>query len=207
MVSPSQKNQPVVEPERNSVRYKKDLTPWFPAREVKSIMRAYKISKYGHRDQFRDGGVIRYFEHPKAVSLIPLKELEIYDAQVAIMALLHDVFEDSYLLDEELMEIIFGRGVANGVRILSKNEENKPVYYPRLKVCGVWRVLLVKVCDRVHNMRTLGDNKAKQQKQTKETRLHFFELCDILEKLIPKKYRGCVPYLRKELETLCSKYE
>lgn len=196
-----------LESERNSTLYKNELLPWFPIRDVTMIMRAYKISKYGHRDQWRDGGG-RYFEHPKAVSLIPFKELKIYDASIMVMALLHDVFEDSYLLDEEMMELIFRRANTNGVRILSKNEENKPIYYVRLKSCGLWKVILVKICDRLHNMRTLsGASKEKQEKQAKETREHFFELCDILEKIIPRKHKQTVAYLRNKLDALCAQYE
>lgn len=196
-----------IEPLRNSERFRKDLIPWFSAREVKIIMRAYKFSKYGHRDQERDSGE-RYFEHPKAVCFSIFKELKVYDMQALVMSLLHDIIEDSYLLDEELMELVFRRSIANGVRILSKDEDSKPVYYPRLKSCGLWRVILVKICDRLHNMRTLATaTREKQRKQVKETREHFFELCDILERLIPKKYKHIVPYLREKLEALCAQYE
>lgn len=207
-VTTSSRHQtPIVEPERKSALYLRELRPWLPDRELRIIMRAYKLSKYGHRDQARESGE-RYFEHPKAVSIIIFRELKVYDSQSLIMALLHDVIEDSYLLDEELMEIIFGRVVTNGVRILSKDEESKPIYYTRLKGCGLWRVILVKLCDRLHNMRTLaGSSREKQQKQAEETRTHFFELCDILEKLLPKKYKAIVPYIREKLDALCRQYE
>jgi (p)ppGpp synthase/HD superfamily hydrolase len=111
------KTKPLVETIRKSEVFRKELTPWFPVREVKTIMRAYKISKYGHRDQTRHNGD-RYFDHPKAVSLIIFKELKINDSESIVIALLHDVIEDSYLLDEETMEMIFGRSATNGVRIV-----------------------------------------------------------------------------------------
>jgi GTP diphosphokinase / guanosine-3',5'-bis(diphosphate) 3'-diphosphatase len=195
-----------VERTRKSSLFEKKLQPWFLREELRSIMWAYKLSKYGHRDQQRESGE-RYFEHPKAVATIIPEELKIFDAQSIIMALLHDIIEDSYLLDEDLMRRIFGKMLTNGVRLLSKDENVKPVYYERLRTCGNWRVILVKICDRLHNMRTLDTaSKEKQRKQAKETRKEFFALCDLLAELIPKKHYQAVPYLRDKLDALCIQY-
>ena len=60
------------------------------------VMDAYRLSKYGHRGQKRDDGT-RYFEHPRRVAKILLL-WGIYDHEMLIAALLHDIKEDSHIL-------------------------------------------------------------------------------------------------------------
>ena len=72
---------------------------------LKLVMKAYRMSKYGHRGQKRDSGE-RYFEHPKTVALIIAGEFKIYDHEVISAALLHDDVEDSFIFgnNEEAFE-------------------------------------------------------------------------------------------------------
>ena len=68
-----------MEHERESVKYFERLGPYFTERDLEEIRTAYAFSKYGHRNQERENGE-RYFDHPKAVSLIIFDEFNIkYD--------------------------------------------------------------------------------------------------------------------------------
>src|SRR5690349_20108516 len=86
--------------------------------QARLVMMAYRFAKYGHRGQERDGGG-RYFDHPRDVSVILLRQ-GIQDHEVIIAALLHDVMEDSFILTWEDLEHIFGSRVCGIVKLLSK---------------------------------------------------------------------------------------
>ncbi len=196
-----------MEKERESVLYLKKLAPYFAERDLEEIKTGYAFSKYGHRNQTRDGGE-RYFDHPKAVSLIIFDDFDIkFDWKVIVIALLHDIVEDQYLLTERRIWINFKNIVAQGVKFVSKDEESKEVFFPRLFACNQWRPMVVKLADRIHNMRTLDNcTKEKQKKQVEETRTYYFQLCDIAERTVPKQYRHAIVYARTELHRLCEQY-
>ena len=164
---------------------------------------AYMFAKYGHRGQRRDDGS-RYFNHPRAVALIVIDELKIVDDwEIVAAALLHDILEDSFILDKNRVEFCFGARVALWVKILTK--EKGVDYYKRLRECGIWQALLVKLCDRLHNLRTLHNcSLAKQCWYIEETKMHHIPLADTLISLLPHdaKWRG--EYLKREMECLCS---
>jgi (p)ppGpp synthase/HD superfamily hydrolase len=197
-----------MEHEREQVFYLNKLSPYFTERDREEIATAYEFSKYGHINQRRDNGE-PYFNHPKEVSLIIFNDLGIkFDWRVIVIALLHDIVEDQHILTERRIWINFKDQVTQGVKFVSKTKKEKDIFYPRLFTCAQWRPMLVKIADRIHNMRTLGNcTLEKQEFQVKETREFYFELCDIAEKTIPKKYRNAVVYARKELDRLCKKYE
>lgn len=183
------------------------LRPYFLEIDLETIKAAYAFSKYGHAKQIREGGG-RYFDHPKSVSIIIFNEWRVLDSGIIAVALLHDVQEDSFILSETRMIVNFGEQLTFTVKLLTKDPNNKKIYYPRLKQSGDWRAVLVKIADRIHNMRTLGARpRHKQLEQVEETRGNFFELCDILEKIIPSKYDYVVSIARIELTNLCKHYE
>lgn len=193
-----------MEQQRESVLYLKKLSPYFTERDIEEIQTAYAFSKYGHRNQTRDTGG-RYFDHPKAVSLIIFDDFSIkFDWKVLVIALLHDIVEDQYLLTERRIWINFKNEVTQGVKFVSKDENSKKIFFPRLFSCNQWRPMIVKLADRIHNMRTLDDCTAeKKKKQVEETRMYYFELCEIAEKTVPKKYKHAAIYARTELIRLC----
>lgn len=196
-----------MEQQRESVLYLKKLSPYFTERDIEEVQTAYAFSKYGHRNQVRDSGE-RYFDHPKAVSLIIFDDFTIkFDWKVIVIALLHDIAEDQYLLTERRIQTNFKAIVAQGVKFVSKDENSKKVFFPRLFSCNQWRPMVVKLADRIHNMRTLGDcPDEKKKRQVEETRTYYFELCDVAEKIIPKKYKQSIAYARIELARLCDHY-
>ncbi|MEK7584698.1 MAG: HD domain-containing protein, partial [Patescibacteria group bacterium] len=94
------------------------LKPYMLEDELEHVHAAYVFAKYGHRAQVRQGGDC-YFEHPKAVANILIRELSVRDDwQLIVTALLHDLLEDSWLLSEDRVRRNFGRRVAWWVKLL-----------------------------------------------------------------------------------------
>ncbi|RJQ26641.1 bifunctional (p)ppGpp synthetase/guanosine-3',5'-bis(diphosphate) 3'-pyrophosphohydrolase [Candidatus Parcubacteria bacterium] len=181
------------------------LEPIMSPKELEAIETAYILAKYGHRGQERDDGT-RYFEHPKSVAHILIEELQINDSQTIIMALLHDVLEDSHILSPYRIELNFGKEVVIGLKLLTKKP--KTGYLKRLSTYGDNKTILVKLCDRLHNLRTLKYcTKKKQQEQIEETESHLLPLVSLLIKRLPKKDKWRGEYIQKEIELICKKYK
>ncbi|HEY9774693.1 MAG TPA: HD domain-containing protein [Planktothrix sp.] len=162
------------------------IAPHFLPSEQRQIMRAYRLAKYGHQSQRREGGQ-RYFEHVKAVAAM-LVIIGVRDANVICAALLHDVIEDTFILFFEDIEEWFGKDVCHPVNMVTKRKGiSKRLYFSRLSGDSApsW---LVKCADRTHNMSTLvdGDEQsrakylAKKKKQVIETRKHIIPLAEKL---------------------------
>lgn len=140
---------------------------------------AYYLAKYGHRGQVRqepgpDGNPLRYFEHVRRVTLVLLDEAKCFDPDLICAALLHDTIEDCEDIDAHVIEQFFGTRVARVVKLLSK----VPVegYLDRLSTAEPG-VLLVKACDRLDNLRSLGPTPPEfQERQKKETREKYLPM-------------------------------
>jgi len=156
--------------------------------DFKRIHDAYSLAKTGHRNQFRDDDT-RYFEHCRETALILMDELGIYDADLIIAALLHDMIEDSKLITLESIAETFGNKVADLIKVMSKpkkgdarfkNDDRKrhQYYFTRLYNSD-WLVWLLKLCDRLHNTRTLG--KCLPEKRARKIQ----ETYDVYLPLIP----------------------
>ncbi|MFZ3044189.1 MAG: hypothetical protein WA058_03760 [Minisyncoccia bacterium] len=142
------------------------------------IQFAYVASKFGHAKQVRDNGG-RYFDHPKAAAWIYISELGGRDPRVIIDALLHDISEDTYLLSPYRISLNFGEDTALDVRALTKlplGKETVEQYLGRIITRGPWAIL-VKLCDRLHNIRTLhGRTEEKRIQQIGETQQYHLPL-------------------------------
>ncbi len=173
--------------------------------DFRKVMLAYRLSKYGHRNQMRETGE-RYFEHPKAVALILIQELKLQDrADIITTALLHDLQEDTFLLEWDDIEFIFGENVVRSVRALTKEEE-KP-YHEQLESAPA-DVLLVKLSDRLHNLRTLGGcTDKKKQKQLIETREKYIPLVDRLNSRLAIGDQWRAAYFKEQISKICDTLE
>ena len=145
-------------------------------RDVQVIRRAYVIAREAHKAQKRASGE-PYIDHPVAVANV-LLDLRLDVASIAA-ALLHDVVEDTSITKEQV-EQAFGREVAHlvdGVTKLSaleaQTKEDAQVGTYRkmfIAMADDPRVVLVKLADRLHNMRTISFMKAEsQQRNARET--------------------------------------
>lgn len=147
--------------------------------ELLKLELAYLLSKDGHRDQWRKeldaaGNPVRYFEHPRRVALIVMDECGIYDPDFIIAALGHDLLEDSHM-SPQLLEFCFGTTAAKWIKMLSKVP--KDGYYDRFKKYGTWEPMLIKLCDRLDNTRSLGECKPEFiQKQCLDTMQNIYPL-------------------------------
>lgn len=172
------------------------LSPHLSHLELEAVEAAYIFSKYAHRGQQRSSGE-RYFEHPKAVAMILIDELHVYDANIIITALLHDVCEDTFLLSDHRVRVNFGDEVANRLDLLTKQVGIN--YHARLQSAD-WQTLIIKMSDRLHNQRTLGYcSPAKQIRKNDETRVHYLPLAKRLIYIAPKTFRTAAYFLHDSI--------
>ena len=145
---------------------------YHPSDDLSMIQKAYEIARDAHKDQKRKSGE-PYIIHPLCVAII-LSDLEL-DKETIIAGILHDVVEDTVLTDEEITKL-FGAEVAllvDGVTKLTQlswsadkveiQAENLRKMF--LAMAKDIRVILIKLADRLHNMRTLQYMKPENRRK------------------------------------------
>lgn len=141
------------------------------------INAAFELAAEAHRNQTRKTG-LPYILHPLAVALVVVDEMRQSDVSIICAALLHDVVEDTPHTIEEI-ESLFGKDVAFLVNAVTKPNKKQVDNFQHIleSVKGDIRVLLLKISDRLHNMRTLsGLRPQKQWKIASETQFFFAPL-------------------------------
>jgi RelA/SpoT family (p)ppGpp synthetase len=142
-------------------RLNRRIEKYLPAEQVAQVMQAYEFAAKAHSGQQRYSGE-PYISHPVAVATI-LAELKL-DAQTLMAALLHDVIEDTgvpkadiaAMFSEEVAELVDGVSKLDKVEFRSRAEAQAESFRKMLfAMVGDMRVILVKLADRTHNMRTL----------------------------------------------------
>ena len=175
------------------------LEAYLPPEQVERAQEAFEVASAAHLGQKRLTGDA-YITHPVAVAGI-LADLHL-DGQTICAALLHDVIEDTPTAKEEILER-FGREVAELVDGVSKldqvqfksRKEAQAESFRKMILAMVQdiRVIMVKLADRVHNMRTLGSMPA-----TKRRRIAL----ETLEIYAPIANRLGIHSIKLELEDL-----
>ena len=182
---------------------------YHPSDDISLIEKAYKVASEAHKDQLRKSGE-PYIIHPLYVAII-LADLEM-DKETIAAGLLHDVVEDTVMTEDEIREQ-FGDEVAllvDGVTKLQKlqfmRDGDKPDRLEMqaenlrkmfLAMAKDIRVILIKLADRLHNMRTLQYQKPEsQQRIARET----------LEIYAPIAQRLGISKIKVELDDLSLKY-
>lgn len=179
---------------------------FLPRDDQMRIQLAYTLSKYAHRSQVRkelgpDGKPLRYFEHVRRVALVLLDELKLARPELIITALLHDGIEDTRDLTPDVIEFHFGAEVGTLVKLLSKVP--KEGYAERLHNFGDWRALTIKGCDRLDNLRSLGEASPEfRAKQIKETRTVYYPLFNRLVEIVRAEHKPTATYLRDHIMKL-----
>lgn len=179
------------------------LKKYHPSPDLESLKKAYDFAAERHRGQIRASGE-PYFNHVEETALLVCK-LKLDEPSV-IASLLHDTIEDCDVSREDLTRE-FGPGVADIVegvtkltRIEFESKEEKQAENFRkmlLAMAKDIRVVLVKLCDRLHNMRTLQFfSEEKQHRIATETQ----------EIYAPLANRLGIHWLKSELEDLCLLY-
>ena len=171
--------------------------------ELDLIKKAYDFSSKAHQGQLRLTGDA-YILHPLNVAMILT---EVYaDSETLATALLHDVINFTSVSLDDINDV-FGSDIKDLVEGISKvnklslSADNEALisYYKKILVglSGDVRIIILKIADRLHNMRTLwAIPEAKQKEKAKET----------LEILAPIAERLGINHIKSELEDLCLKY-
>ena len=156
------------------------VEPYLDSEEVKAVYDAYLFGAEAHEGQVRRSGEA-YIFHPLSVAAI-LGEMRL-DSRSIIAALLHDVIEDTPTAKEELATR-FGKDVAQLVDGVSKidqidfesreHAEAENFRKMLLAMAKDIRVILIKLADRLHNMRTLDALKPDKRKRISEQTLDIF---------------------------------
>lgn len=135
----------------------------FSKEQIEMIIKAYKCANDLHRGQKRKSGE-PYIIHPVRVAYILLTEMHLIDADAICAALLHDTIEDTGITEAELAKLfnpdiaylVAGVSKIKDLNFTSKTEEEKYNDCILLRSCAKdIRVIMIKIADRLHNMRTM----------------------------------------------------
>ena len=193
-----------VSPEKLHDELINSIRKYHPSADISLVEKAYHVADEAHKGQARKSGE-PYIIHPLYVGII-LAELEM-DKETIVAGLLHDVVEDTVMTDEEIKEE-FGAEVAllvDGVTKLgqlSYSADKLEVQAENLRkmflaMAKDIRVIIIKLADRLHNMRTLKYMKPEKQKEKARETMDIYA---------PIAQRLGISKIKIELEDLSLKY-
>ena len=175
-----------------------------PGADLDQIRAAFDFAEQAHQGQKRKSGE-PYIIHPLAVAQIIAEELHL-DSESIIGALLHDCIEDTRATHEQIAKL-FSPTVANLVEGVSKltriqyatkeDEQMENLRKMLIAMSKDIRVILIKIADRLHNMRTMEYQSAPKQKQ---------KSLETMEIYAPIAHRLGMQRIKWELEDLSLKY-
>ena len=175
-----------------------------PSADFAQIRAAFEFAQEAHKDQKRKSGE-PYIIHPLAVAQIVAEELRL-DSESIMAALLHDVIEDTGATHEDVARIFsptiadLVEGVSKLTRIQYATKEDEQMENLRKMLIAMSkdiRVILIKIADRLHNMRTMEYQTPMKQKQ---------KSLETMEIYAPISHRLGMQRIKWELEDLSLKY-
>ncbi|MBO5150452.1 MAG: bifunctional (p)ppGpp synthetase/guanosine-3',5'-bis(diphosphate) 3'-pyrophosphohydrolase, partial [Anaerotignum sp.] len=179
------------------------IKTYHPSSDFSMVEKAYKLAVDAHKDQKRKSGE-PYIIHPLKVAYI-LAELEL-DMESIVAGILHDIIEDteysyediSNMFSEEIAALVDGVTKLGKLSYTTKEEVQAENYRKMfLAMAKDIRVILIKLADRLHNMRTLNYMKPEKQKEKAQETLDIYA---------PLAHRLGISKIRSEMEDLCFKY-
>ena len=179
------------------------IKTYHPSNDFSMVEKAYKLAVDAHKDQKRKSGE-PYIIHPLKVAYI-LAELEL-DMESIVAGILHDIIEDteysyediSNMFSEEIAALVDGVTKLGKLSYTTKEEVQAENYRKMfLAMAKDIRVILIKLADRLHNMRTLNYMKPEKQKEKAQETLDIYA---------PLAHRLGISKIRSEMEDLCFKY-
>ena len=151
--------------------------------KIQEVKKAYKLAEEIHRGQYRQSGE-EYIIHPLHVAN-NLLDMEVYDTDTICAALLHDTIEDASfdftkedikeLLNETIAELVDGVTKMRAMNYSTKTELE--LANTRKIINGLnkdVRIIIIKLCDRLHNMETLQYKKPEKQKENAVETMELF---------------------------------
>ena len=185
-------------------RLEQTVREYNPGADLEQIRAAFDFAEQAHQGQKRKSGE-PYIIHPLAVAQIIAEELHL-DSESIIGALLHDCIEDTRATHEQIAKL-FSPTVANLVEGVSKltriqyatkeDEQMENLRKMLIAMSKDIRVILIKIADRLHNMRTMEYQSAPKQKQ---------KSLETMEIYAPIAHRLGMQRIKWELEDLSLKY-
>ena len=173
--------------------------------DIELVRKAYEFAALAHKDARRKSGE-PYIFHPIAVAIIVAKEIGMGTTSI-VSALLHDVVEDTEYTEEYICEqygpkvarVVKGLTKLEGIDFQNSIESIQAENYRKIvnTMSDDIRVILVKLADRLHNMRTLESMAHHKQLKIASETLSFYA---------PLAYRLGLYDVKMELENLCLKY-
>ena len=198
------KMEEFVSPDKLYQELIQSVRKYHPSADISLIEKAYRVARESHEGQVRKSGE-PYIIHPLCVAII-LADLEL-DKETIVAGLLHDVVEDTVMTEEEIAKE-FNPDVAllvDGVTKLAqlsydadkveKQAENLRKMF--LAMANDIRVILIKLADRLHNMRTLKYMTPEKQKEKARETMDIYA---------PIAQRLGISKIKIELEDLSLKY-
>ncbi len=196
---------------------KQQISAYLPAEQVHAVQQAYLLARDAHAPQTRSSGE-PYITHPVAVASI-LADMRM-DHETLMAALLHDVIEDTEYSRDDLSER-FGDTVAELVQGVSKLDKVKFKDIKEFEVTNLQkmfmamtqdiRVILIKLADRTHNMRTIGALKPEKRRRIARETLELYApianrlgIHTIKNELENWGFRALYPMRYRALETAVS---
>ncbi len=204
------KSQEFTTPEQLYQDLIRRVQKYHPSDDIRSIEKAYRIANEAHKEQFRKSGE-PYIIHPLNVAII-LADLEL-DKETIVAGILHDVVEDTIMTEEDMIRE-FGEDVAqlvDGVTKLEKIPLSRSTDQSEVKLemqaenlrkmflamAKDIRVIMIKLADRLHNMRTLRYQKPESQERIAQETLEIYA---------PIAQRLGISKIKVELDDLSLKY-
>jgi GTP pyrophosphokinase len=179
------------------------------AEELGEVRRAYDVARKVHATQFRDEGS-PYIVHPIRVAVSIVDELKLYSPKLVCSALLHDVIEDSSEDDPVTRSHIaewFSEEIAEIVWLLTKLEDvSLPEYLARIEAAADTGAPIVKLCDRLDNMRSVihTPKLEKKRRYIRTTESLYLPMAARTNQYLHNELERCLAEARHQVDALAN---
>ena len=173
------------------------------------VRRAYDVARKVHATQFRDEGS-PYIVHPIRVAVSIVDELRLYSPKLVCSALLHDVIEDSAEDDPVTRPHIaewFDEEIAEIVWLLTKLEDvSLPEYLARIEAAAKTGAPIVKLCDRLDNMRSVihTPKLEKKRRYIRTTESLYLPMAARTNQYLHNELERCLEEARNQVDALAN---
>src|ERR1044071_5028945 len=191
--------------ERNYEYLAERLAPHLDPKELTMVRRAYETAEAAHTGQMRDEGT-PYIVHPIRVAVSLADELQVYSPQLICGALMHDVIEDSPITREQIAAN-FGEEIAEVVWMLTKFEDvSLPADLRAIEEAADTGAPLVKLCDRLDNLRFLAHSPRAEKKRRyiRTTEAFYLPLAARTNDYLYSEIQRWLEEARKHVKTVTS---